>query len=359
MKKCTLFVAILFTCWLGNAQTAKYSNEFLSLGVGAKGLSMANAMVSLTDDVHAAYWNPAGLTRIDKKYQVALMHSEYFAGIAKYDYAGVAYKIDEKSAIALTYLRFGVDNIMNTTELIDNQGNIDYDRISYFSATDNAFLVSYGRKIGKIEGLSFGASAKVIRRTIGDFAGAWGFGIDAGLQYQKKGWQVGLVAKDITSTFNAWSYSLTDEVKAIFEATGNEIPENSLELTLPKVVLGGGKRFEFNKGWNATVAADFDFTFDGKRNTLIKTNTFSIDPHLGMEVGYKKIVALRAGVGNYQLVPDFDGTQYGTVQINLGLGIGIKELVYIDYAFTNLGNLSIAQYSHLFSIKVAIDQFHK
>jgi hypothetical protein len=58
MKKYTLIVVILLACWLGNAQTAKYSNEFLSLGVGAKGLSMANALVSITDDVHAAYWNP-------------------------------------------------------------------------------------------------------------------------------------------------------------------------------------------------------------------------------------------------------------------------------------------------------------
>jgi len=359
MKKNVLSLLIVAFCSFTYAQTAKYSNEFLSLGVGARALSMSNAMVSLTDDVTAAYWNPAGLTRMDKKYQVSLMHSEYFAGIAKYDYAGIAYKIDDKSAIALSYLRFGVDNIMNTTELIDNQGNVDYNRISYFSAADNAFLVSYSRQIGKIEGLSIGANAKVIRRSIGDFAGAWGFGLDAGIQYQKKGWQLGLMARDVTSTFNAWNYNLTDEVIAIFEATGNEIPTNSLELTLPKLILGAGKTFEFKNGWNATVVADFDFTFDGKRNTLIKSDAVSIDPHLGLEVGYKKIVAVRAGVGNFQQVPDFDGTNYASVQLNLGLGIGIKDLVYIDYAFTDLGNLSIALYSHLFSVKVALDKFHK
>lgn len=359
MKKTALSLLIVAFCTFSFAQTAKYSNEFLSLGVGARALSMSNAMVSLTDDVTAAYWNPAGLIRMDKKYEVSLMHSEYFAGIAKYDYVGIAYKIDDKSAIALSYLRFGVDNIMNTTELIDNQGNVDYNRISYFSAADNAFLVSYSRQIGKVEGLSIGANAKVIRRSIGEFAGAWGFGLDAGIQYQRKGWQLGLMARDVTSTFNAWNYNLTDEVKAVFKATGNEIPTNSLELTLPKLILGGGKTFEFKNGWNATVAADFDFTFDGKRNTLLKSNVVSIDPHLGLEVGYKKIVAVRAGVGNFQQVPDFDGTNYTSVQLNLGLGIGIKDLVYIDYAFTDLGNLSIALYSHLFSVKVALDKFRK
>ncbi|MDX9891320.1 MAG: PorV/PorQ family protein [Bacteroidales bacterium] len=359
MKKSVTLISLLMVTYFSFAQTAKYSNEFLSLGVGARALAMSNAMVSLTDDVHAAYWNPAGLTRLDKKYEFSLMHSEYFAGIAKYDYAGIAYKIDDKSAVALSYLRFGVDNIMNTTDLIDNQGNVDYNRISYFSAADNAFLISYARNLGGIEGLSVGANAKVIRRSIGDFAGAWGFGLDAGIQYKRKGWQVGLMARDVTSTFNAWNYNLTDEVIAVFQATGNEIPKNSLELTLPKLILGAGKKIDFNKGWNATVAADIDFTFDGKRNTLLKSNVVSLDPHLGLEVGYKKIVAVRAGIGNYQKIPDFDGTQYSSVQLNFGLGIGIKDIVYIDYAFTDLGNLSIALYSHLFSIKVALDKFHK
>jgi len=359
MKKSVTLISLLMVTYFSFAQTSKYSNEFLSLGVGARALAMSNAMTSLTDDVNAAYWNPAGLTRLDKKYQLSLMHSEYFAGIAKYDYAGIAYKIDDKSAVALSYLRFGVDQIMNTTDLIDNQGNVDYNRISYFSAADNAFLISYARNLGGVEGLSVGANAKVIRRTLGNFAGAWGFGLDAGIQYQRKGWQMGLMARDVTSTFNAWNYNLTDEVVAVFQATGNEIPTNTLELTLPKLILGAGKRFDFPKGWNATVAADIDFTFDGKRNTLLNSNVVSLDPHLGLEVGYKKIVVVRAGIGNYQKIPDFDGTQYASIQLNFGLGIGIKDLIYIDYAFTDLGNLSIALYSHLFSIKIALDKFHK
>ncbi|HPE40475.1 MAG TPA: hypothetical protein PLI77_05235, partial [Bacteroidales bacterium] len=176
MKKSVTLISLLMVTYFSFAQTSKYSNEFLSLGVGARALAMSNAMTSLTDDVNAAYWNPAGLTRLDKKYQLSLMHSEYFAGIAKYDYAGIAYKIDDKSAVALSYLRFGVDQIMNTTDLIDNQGNVDYNRISYFSAADNAFLISYARNLGGVEGLSVGANAKVIRRTLGNFAGAWGFG---------------------------------------------------------------------------------------------------------------------------------------------------------------------------------------
>ncbi|MDR3046988.1 MAG: PorV/PorQ family protein [Bacteroidales bacterium] len=350
----TLFLSVAAV-----AQTAKYSNEFLSLGLGAKGLSMSNTMTATTDDVTAAYWNPAGLSRMSKKYQVGLMHAEYFAGIAKYDYAGIACKINDQSTVAFSYIRFGVDNIMNTTELIDQQGNLDYERISYFSAADNAFMLSYAHNFTKIEGLSVGANAKVIRRKIGKFAGSWGFGLDAGIQYNKKGWQVGLMARDITSTFNAWSYHLNDEVIRVFEATQNEIPKNSLEITLPKLMLGGAKNVNFGKGFNATFALDFDFTFDKTRNYLIRSKTLSIDPHFGMELDYKKIVSLRAGVGNLQQELDFNGKKKTTVQINLGIGVSIKDYVTIDYAFTDIGDLSIAMYSHVFSLKLGINTFKK
>jgi len=356
-------VSLFFLCLsflLANAQVSrKYSNEFLSLGIGARGLAMSNTMVSLSNDVTAAYWNPAGLVRMQKPYQLAAMHAEYFAGIAKYDYIGVGYKIDNKQAVAFSWIRFGVDNIMNTTELIDKQGNLDYNRITFFSAADNAFLLSYAYNFEKIKGLSLGANAKIIRRTIGKFAGAWGFGLDVGLQYNIKGWQMGAVLKDATSTFNAWNYNLTDKVIEIFEREGNEIPENSLELTLPKLNIGAGKYVEFGKGFNGTFALDFDFTFDGKRNTLIKSKPLSIDPHFGMEFAYKNIVALRAGIGNFQQIPYFDGKKKFTCQINFGIGVGIKDIVFIDYAFTDLGNLSVGKYSNVFSLKLALESFKR
>ena len=357
-RKLLIITGFLFASMCGFAQS-KYSNEFLSLGLGARGLGMANTMCALTDDVTSAYWNPAGLTRMDKRYQLALMHAEYFAGIAKYDYGGLGFKIDSNQSVAFSYIRFGVDNIMNTTQLIDDQGNVDYDRITYFSAADNAFLLSYAYAFPQVKGLSVGANAKVIYRKIGKFANSWGFGLDFGLQYVNNGWQAGLMLRDGTSTFNAWRYSLTDEVIEVYEQTGNEIPENDLEMTMPALMLGGGKTVHFGKGFHGTFAIGLDCTFDGKRNTLIKSNFMSIDPHVGMEFDYKKIVALRMGVGNFQREPDFDGKQKTTLQINFGVGVCIKNIVTIDYAFTDLGNLSIAQYSHIVSLKVAIDKFKK
>ena len=96
--------AILFTglSVFTFSQAPKYSNEFLHLGVGADAFSMGNAVVASTNDVGAAYWNPAGLTSVNQWLQVTAMHSEYFAGIAKYDHIGVAHSLGEKGVIGFT-----------------------------------------------------------------------------------------------------------------------------------------------------------------------------------------------------------------------------------------------------------------
>ncbi len=112
------------------AQVRKYSNEFLKIGVGARALGMSNAYISSVQDVTAGYWNPAGLTNIQSDLQLGAMHSEYFAGIAKYDYGALAKPIDSVSTIAFSMIRFGVDDIPNTTRLIDGQGNVNYDRVT-------------------------------------------------------------------------------------------------------------------------------------------------------------------------------------------------------------------------------------
>ena len=81
---------------------------------------------------------------------------------------------------------------------------INYDRINLFSAADYALTFSYARKL-PVPGWNYGVNAKVIRRIIGDFASSWGFGLDLGIQFESNDWKFGLMARDITTTFNAWA----------------------------------------------------------------------------------------------------------------------------------------------------------
>ena len=363
MKTINILVGLLcmaFTSFgqedLTETVAPKYSNEFLSIGLGADALGMGNAVVAQTNNVNSGYWNPAGLTKVDKWLEVGLMHSEYFAGIAKYDYIGLAHTIDEKSAIGFTAIRFGVDDIPNTTQLIDNNGNIDYDRVTTFTAADYGFLFSYARELD-VPGLSLGGSFKVIHRKVGDFAKSWGFGLDAGLQYQTKNkWQFGLMARDVTSTFNAWIFTLDQETQEVFLNTGNEIPENGLELTLPRVILAGYKKFDLGqKGLYVSAELDVDLTTDGRRNTLVRSGVLSMDPHLGVAVGFKNYVTVRAGVSNMQYIRQLDDTQQFNVQPNIGIGLNFKSF-YLDYAFTDIGDASAALYSHVISLRAKLNK---
>lgn len=358
IKKNIFIVLSVLSChYTMLAQVRKYSNEFLNIGVGARAFGMSDSYITTVDDVTAGYWNPAGLTRIGNQYEISLMHSEYFAGIAKYEYGAIATRIDSSSVLALTFIRFGIDNIPNTIDLIDLNGVIDYSRITSFSAADYAFLLSYAKTL-KIPGLRLGANAKIIRRVVGKFAGAWGFGLDAGAQYDYKKWKFAAMARDVTNTFNAWTFNLPDNMKETFIATGNEIPSNSVEVTLPKLLLGSARKFDFTNKISLLSEVNFDATFDGKRNVMFKSKAISIDPHVGLEASYMNIVFLRAGIGNYQTSTDAVGKKIKTFQPNIGVGIRIKSVSF-DYALTDIGDHSVALYSNVFSLKVALNKKSK
>jgi len=349
-----LTLSLIFVNQIELQAQRKFSNEFMTIGVGAAGHGMANAQVATIDDVTAGYWNPAGLTQITAPFQISAMHAEWFAGIAGYDYIGIAKPLNrsKKSAIGFSLIRLGIDQIPNTLNLIGPDGSINYNNITEFSAVDYAFLISYAREISlKGKPLSIGGNTKVIRRIIGKFGNAWGFGIDLGAQYRTGNWRFGLLARDITTTFNAWSFSLTEDEKEVFIATDNGIPESSIELTRPRVILAAGYEVDFNNKISLSAEIDFDFTTDGQRNVLISSKSLNIDPHFGVEVGYGKFVFVRTGIGNIQkALDDINGlTSSYSLQPNFGIGLKLGRLK-IDYALTNIGNASPVEASNIFSL---------
>lgn len=350
----SIFLCLIFILSY-SIRAQKYSNEFMNIGVGARALGMANSIVASNNDVTAGYWNPSALLLQKNNIELGLMHAEYFAGIAKYDYVGVSKKIDSNSVAAISVLRFGIDNIPNTLDLVDPNGNIDYSRITNFSATDLAILLSYARKIPSLKGILLGGNFKIINRKIGPFATAWGFGLDASATYHYKNWRFAAMAKDISGTFNAWSYSFTDDEKATLQATGNVIPSNAIEITKPSLILGAARTFVFKKDFSVLGEINLYNTFDRKRNTVIKTNLWSLEPRAGIELGYKKMIFFRTGIGNIQKQLNTDGSAYITsFQINIGAGIHYK-IFTIDYAMSDIGDNSIALYSNIFSLKIDIN----
>lgn len=366
MLRLSLFLSI-FTLLMhqatGQIRAPKYVNEFLAIGVGARGLAMSNTMASVAEDATAGYWNPAGLLGVQDKYAFSAMHASYFGGIANYDFAAFATPVDTRSHIGISLIRFAVDDIPDTRYLFSADGAINYENVRSFSAADYALLFSYARRFPKLKDIRFGASFKLIHRNVGRFANAWGFGLDAGAQWisENKKWNAGLVMRDVTGTYNSWTFN-TASFADVFVQTGNTIPDNSIEVALPRLTAAGGRNLRlikspvpdlYDETLGLLLTAGMDVTLDGARNTLVRTGVASVDPRAGMELHFRRKLFLRGGVGNFQRIKTFNGAYTNTVQPNFGLGFRVRFLS-IDYALTDITDRADALYSHVFSLNLEI-----
>lgn len=336
----------------GSAQkVAKYGADFLAGGVGARALGMGGAFVASAEDVYAGYWNPAGLSTA-RVMEASYMHAERFSGIVSFDYAGFSVPFSDRSVFGITLVRSGVNDIKNTLDAWDaerNQPKPDPgSHITTFSASDYAFFVSYGKQLNTI--WSMGASAKIIRRSIGDFASAWGYSMDFGVRYVKPTWIVGVVLQDATSMLQSWSVN-KDKLANIEEVFGDELPQGGTELVLPVLRLGVAHLMDTSFG-GVTVEIDTDVAFDNYVTNAISIGSTSIYPRVGVEGHYRDTLFLRAGLNRIQHV-EGEGLDL-TPSIGAGFLLGAAA---VDYGFGDFAGLvSELGYSHRVSIKYSFEK---
>jgi hypothetical protein len=304
---------------------AKYAGEFISIGVGARALSLGGAYAALASDASAGYWNPAALMRIEYP-EAMLMHDERFGGMLNYDYGAVAIPNGSESSFGLSIMRLGVDGIpdsrdawddLNHNGVFDTGDRIDSSRVTYFNTAQWALYFSYSRRYS--EKLSYGINLKILRQSI-SYASATGLGFDVGFLYTpRENWFIALNAQDITTTFVAWS-------------TGTN------ELISPTLKLGTTYLFEKFSGWFAPTF-DVDIRFENRRTASIAhIGPISLDPHAGLEFDYKKSVALRVGYSDVK-------------QVTLGAGIHLRKLD-IDYSFARFSTDNDLGDTHRISLRL-------
>lgn len=337
-------------------QRAKYGSDFLSVGGGARALGMGGAHVGFVNDVTAGYWNPAGLAHLEN-IEVAYMHSERFAGIVSYDYGAVALPIaNSESVVAVSFFRQGVDGIKNTLDAWDkdrNQPKADPTRyFTEFSAADLAFMVSYSNRLS--EYTTWGTTAKVLNSRLGPFAEAWGYSFDLGLQIQGEKYIFGVNLMDITTMMKFWTVS-AENLRPLAEEFQDEIPQGANERIMPTVKMGLGRIFNIGD-ISLTAAIDTDFRFEGRKAYYINLGNMSMEPHAGLEIGYKNLVFIRGGVTDLNTDPE--GNFYISPTLGAGLQIGT---IMLDYGFGSFSGMSSdLGFTHRISLKVGFkDDFFR
>ena len=357
-------VALLAVLPAQAQRVAKYGADFLSGGVGARALAMGGAQVALTQDVNAGYWNPAGLTGL-RYPELAYMHAERFDGIVSFDYGSVALPVTGRSSLGLSFYRSAVDNIQNTL----NAWDVERDQpkanpetfFEPFSAADMAFFVSYGR--GLSDKFAVGVTGKIIRRTIGDFADAWGYSFDIGAQYRTERFVLGANVQDASTMTQTWSINrdafAIDDVdpetglpftfEDVFE---QDLPEGGSFIVLPVARLGSGVILPAGAGNTFTLGFDVDFAFDGQQANAFNVGEMSIHPRLGTEFSLKNVVALRAGVNRIT-----NSEAYGLDFVpSVGAGLTLRQ-VQLDYGFGDFGGLpSELGLSHRISVQLTLER---
>ena len=164
------------------------------------------------------------------------------------------------------------------------------------------------------------------------------------------------MARDITTTYNSWSINEEEfaKVQNAVEGQNQELPETT-EITIPKLHIGVAKFYRFHYDYTLEAEIDLNVRFE-QNNDVISTSFASINPAFGFEFGYIDMIYLRGGMGNFQNELQIDNSEQLTFQPTFGVGFKYNG-IQVDYAFTDIGDQSIALYSNVFSLKLDFSIF--
>lgn len=146
--------------------------KFLSIPVGARGVSLGGAFVARADGPSAMYWNPAGITKMHTP-EMAVSHSEWFEGI-DFEHVGMVYPMGELGSFGIQAVGFKTDDMEVTTESAQEGTG------EFFNAASYALGATYARQL--TVDFAIGFTAKYIREQIYHTA-ASALAVDIGVTY--------------------------------------------------------------------------------------------------------------------------------------------------------------------------------
>lgn len=255
---------------------------FLKIDAATRPTAMGGAFVGVADDVNSVFWNPAGLTQMEKR-ELTAMYNSWFAGI---NYASGAYSqpLGENAAFAasLIWMQSEIERRIDDTEEPDSLTNV----YSFAAGLSGSYAL-----IPKL--LSLGGTIKAISQN---------FDVD-----ESNG-----AAADLGCLVRVSNLSLGASIQ-------NIKLHMSTEGSLPLSIRAGGA-YQFSR--NSTIAGEFSKLGAGEPSY-----------HIGLEKWIREILAIRVGY----CIGAGDNPKEG---LSAGLGLrayGTKPLealsFQLDYAY--------------------------
>ncbi|MCK4328682.1 hypothetical protein KAX02_02450 [candidate division WOR-3 bacterium] len=138
-----ILTIVMVTMQFGLLSASEYGGEFFDLGAGARAVGMGGTFVSIPGDPASSYWNPAGVMA-DRKSDILIMHTSLYGGLASYDYLTLTYRVIENRAVALSVLRFAVDDIPEYPPI--EPGEVPPPLSGYFSDREYIINLSFSQR---------------------------------------------------------------------------------------------------------------------------------------------------------------------------------------------------------------------
>ncbi len=298
---------------------------FLSIGQGARALSMGGAFVAVADDPSSMYWNPAGIADINGV-SLIVDHTQWLADI-QYNYLAGTIHLGDLGTVGVSFTASSIDEMrVTTTENPEGNGET-------FAVSDVAFSIAYAIKL--TDKFAIGFNPKFIYQKIWKMS-ASAMAIDIGVKYETP--FDGAILGMSISNFGSKMQMQGNSSSVLFDpdptTTGNngKIPATlaTEEWALPlNFKVGLAYKAYADPSNKLTLAIDASHPSD---------NYESID--LGAEYIFNDFLALRGGYKSMFLVDSQEG---------MTLGVGVKQAVVgnfqftFDYAYQDFGILKSTQ----------------
>ena len=343
---CFIVTVIAFCTVPIQSVDARYTADFLTLGVGARALAMGGAGTALSDNAYAPYWNPAGLGQLTR-YEVSFMHStlngedaydfvSFVVPLANHNSRDKRHPLKNRGAIGVSWLRVGVDDIPITSLPVVSRPVGPANRpevVGSFNNTDNAFLFAQGWRLPTLYGINLriGGTLKLLYMSGYRSTNAIGGGADMGLVAMtnpEKSHQLmlGLQASDVFTTKLYWN-----------------TPPPSADLTshtetiLPQLKIGIATIHALPI-FRSTLILALDTYIQNRGHSRAKSDVEApqgspVELHAGAEWTLFDLLALRVGMA------ERSGSLESVRHLTAGVGLNLRFVTGagagLDYAFAN------------------------